>query len=175
MSFILYLGKVITPTILTIAVIYGLIEKKNVFELFLKGIVDGEKIIIKLFPTLLALLVAVGMLNSSGVIEFISKKIIDIFPFIKVYKELLPFILLRPISGSTSSAIGTDLMQKFGVDSSLGILVSLIMGSTETTIYVVSVYGSKIGKKNMKPVLILGLLGDLICVLSSILYFNLFY
>lgn len=175
MNFILYLGKVITPTILSIAVIYGLIEKKNVLELFLKGVVDGEKIIIKLFPTLLALLVAVGMLNSSGVIEFISNKILDIFPFIKDYKELLPFILLRPISGSTSSAIGTDLMKKFGVDSNLGILVSLIMGSTETTIYVVSVYGSKIGKKNMKPVLVLGLLGDLICVLSSIFYFNVFY
>ncbi len=175
MDFILYLGKVVTPIIFTMVVLYGLVEKKNVFELFLKGVVDGEKIIIKLFPTLLALLIAVGMLNSSGIIEFISSKIISIFPFIKTYQEILPFVLLRPISGSTSTAIGTDLMQKFGVDSNLGILISLIMGSTETTIYVVSVYGSKIGKKNMKPVLILGLLGDFICVLSSILYFNLFY
>jgi spore maturation protein B len=66
-------------------------------------------------------------------------------------------------------------MQVYGVDSKIGILASLIMGSTETTIYVISVYGSKLKNRNMKPALILGLIGDFICVVSAIVFYNLFF
>jgi spore maturation protein B len=175
MQFIQYLGSRITPIILVLAILYGMCEKKNVFELFLEGVCQGEKVVIKLFPTLLALLVAVGMLQNSGIINFASELISGIIPFLNVYKELIPFVLLRSISGSTSTAIGTNLMQVYGVDSKTGILASLIMGSTETTIYVISVYGSKLKNRNMKPALILGLIGDFICVVSAIVFYNVFF
>lgn len=174
MQFIEYFGKVITPVIFGFVILYGIIEHKNTFELFLEGVVEGEKIVVKLFPTLLALLVSVGMLSASGIIEFISKCTTKVFPLMLEYKEIIPFILLRPVSGSTSNAIGTNIMQNIGVDTKIGILTSLIMGSTETTIYVVSVYGSKLKEKNLKPALIIGLLGDIICVISSFIFLKLF-
>lgn len=172
MSFIMYLSKVITPILLTLVVLYGIIERKNVFELFTKGIIDGANTVKNLFPTLFALLIAVSMLYSSGITNYISNILIKFFPILRELKKILPFVLLRPISGSSSTAIGTNLMKNYGVDSDIGILISLIMGSTETTIYVVSLYGSKVGKRNLKPALILGLMGDCICVISAIIYFK---
>ena len=111
------------------------------------------------------------MLDASGIIKSISSIIVRLLPFLEKYENILPFALLRPISGSSSTAIGTNLMQKFGTDSDIGILISLIMGSTETTIYVISVYGAKVKNKNLVPPLILGLIGDLICVMSAIFLF----
>ena len=172
MNFFMYLSKVITPVILVFAILYGIFEKKDVFSFFIKGCVDGAKIVFNLFPILLALLVAVGMLDTSGIVKSISSVIIKGLPFLEKYETILPFALLRPISGSSSTAIGTKLMQRFGTDSDIGILISLIMGSTETTIYVISVYGAKVKNKNLLPPLILGLIGDAICFISAIFYFN---
>ena len=172
MNFIMYLSKVITPIILVSAILYGIFEMKDVFNIFIKGCLNGGKLVLNLFPILLALLIAVGMLDASGIIKSISSIIVRLLPFLEKYENILPFALLRPISGSSSTAIGTNLMQKFGTDSDIGILISLIMGSTETTIYVISVYGAKVKNKNIVPPLILGLIGDLICVMSAIFYFN---
>ena len=141
-------------------------------DLFIKGAIQGEKIIIELFPMLLALIVAVGMLNSSGIIKFISEIIKPIFITLNVDPNLTPLILIRPISGSTTTAIATELMKKYGVDSKIGIIASCMMGSTETTIYVASLYSTKIKIKNIKEVIIIGLIVDLIGVIMSCIAFN---
>ena len=154
--------------VIAFIVIVGIMEKKNVFEIFLSGVVDGQKIVINLFPTLLALLVAVGMLNSSGIIDFLSNYIKVFFE----YEEIVPLILLKPISGSSSIAVATNIMTKHGVDTEIGLIASIIMGSTETTIYVVSIYTSKLKVKNIKPVIIIGLIGDAICVTCAIIAFK---
>ena len=86
-----------------------------------------------------------------------------------IYKEILPLIFLRPISGSTATAMGIEIMKNFGTDTNIGLLTSCIMGSTETTIYVVALYASKLKDKNMKPILIIGLIADFLCVIFSIL------
>lgn len=156
-----------------ITILYGIIERKNVLELFFKGVIEGEKIVIGLFPTLLALIVAVGMLNSSGIINFIADLISPIFNIFKIQKELFPLILTRPISGSTTTAVATELMKNYGVDSKIGLIASTIMGSTETTIYVASIYSSKIKVKNIKEVIIIGLIADFIGILMSCLAFEL--
>ena len=156
-----------------ITILYGIIERKNVLELFFKGVIEGEKIVIGLFPTLLALIVAVGMLNSSGIINFIADLISPIFNIFKIQKELFPLILTRPISGSTTTAVATELMKNYGVDSKIGLIASTIMGSTETTIYVASIYSSKIKVKNIKEVIIIGLIADFIEILMSCLAFEL--
>lgn len=150
-----------------ITVLYGLIEKKNVLELFFKGVIEGEKIVIGLFPMLLALIVAVGMLNKSGIINFLSNIISPFFNIFNIQKELIPLILTRPISGSTTTAVATDLMRQYGVDSKIGLIASCIMGSTETTIYVASIYSSKINVKDIKEVIIIGLIADFIGILMS--------
>ena len=158
---------------LLITILIGIIEKKNVLDLFFKGVIEGEKIVIGLFPTLLALIVAVEMLNKSGIIYFLSNLINPILDFLKIEKALAPLILLRPISGSTTTAVATSLMKQYGVDSKIGLIASCIMGSTETTIYVASIYSSKIKVKNIKEVIVIGLIADFIGISCSCLAFDL--
>jgi len=156
-----------------ITIFFGIIEKKNILELFFKGVIEGEKIVVQLFPTFLALVIAVGMLNKSGIITTFSNIISPILGIFKVEKELAPLILIRPISASTTTTVASTLMKQYGVDSKIGLITSCIMGSTETTIYVASIYSSKIKIKNIKEVIIIGLVGDFIGVLMSCLAFNL--
>lgn len=174
MKFFNFFSSNITIFILVIVLTFGMIEKKDIFQLFCDGVKKGFKIVISLFPTLLALLISVEMLQTSNVINKVTNIFTKLLPIFYNYKDLLPFILLRPISGSSSMAIGTNLMKKFGVDSKIGILTALIMGSTETTIYVVSVYGSKLKGKNLKPAIVFGLIGDLACAILSITFYNIF-
>ncbi len=108
------------------------------------------------------------MLSSSGAIDFLSEKIYLIFKSVILFEEIVPLAVLRPISGSTAMAIGMDIMQKVGVDSDIGRVTACIMGASETTIYVIAVYGSKLKNKNIKPALFIGLLADFICVISCI-------
>ena len=168
MKIISFIGNSSSIVIIGTIVIFGVLEKKNVFSLFTVGVKNGAKIILELFPTLIGLFVAVGMLSSSGVIEFISDKIYSIFKNIIVFQELIPLAVLRPISGSTAMAVGMNIMQKAGVDSEIGKIAACIMGASETTIYVVAIYGSKLKNKNLKPIICIGLIADFICVLASI-------
>lgn len=173
MKFITFLSSTSILFFLIITIIIGIIEKKNVIELFFQGVIEGEKIVIGLFPTLLALIIAVEMLNKSGIINFFANLITPILNFFKIEKALSPLIILRPISGSTTTAIATSLMKQYGVDSKIGLIASCIMGSTETTIYVASIYSSKIKVKNIKEVIIIGLIADFIGIISSCVAFNL--
>lgn len=164
MKIIQYFSSSAVIFIIGFVVVYGVLEKKNVFEIFLKGVIEGEKIVIDLFPTWLGLFVAVGMLKASGIIDFFVEKLYLILKNIFIYKEILPLIFLRPISGSTATAMGIEIMKNCGVDSNIGLLTSCIMGSTETTIYVITLYTAKLKRKNIKPVLVIGLLADFLCV-----------
>lgn len=172
MSFIVFLSKTAILIFLGIVIIFGLKEKKNLFELFVQGCYDGVKVVWGLFPTLLALLIAVGMLSGSGVVGGIATIIGPIFEFFHIPRELIPLVLLRPISGSTTTAVATDIMRTYGVDSNIGLMASTIMGATETTIYVIALYTSKIKIKNVKEVLFIGLLADFIGICVSVLIYN---
>ena len=169
MKFIQYFSRSAVLFVVAFVIIYGILEKKNVFEIFMKGVIEGEKLVVSLFPTWLGLFVAVGMLKSSGVIDFLVEKIYILVKSFFAFKEVLPLIFLRPISGSTATVIGTEIMKNCGVDTDIGKLTSCIMGSTETTIYVVALYASKLKNKDFKPVLIIGLVADCVCIIFSIL------
>ena len=169
MKFIQYFSSSAVIFIVGFVIIYGVLERKNVFEIFMKGVIEGEKLVVSLFPTWLGLFVAVGMLKASGIIDFLVEKLYMIIKNIFIYREILPLIFLRPISGSTATAMGIEIMKNCGVDTNIGLITSCIMGSTETTIYVIALYTSKLGKKNIKPVIIIGLIADFLCVIFSIL------
>lgn len=168
MKIIQYFSSSVIVFIVGFVILYAILEKKNVFEIFLRGVKEGEELVISLFPTWLGLFVAVGMLKESGLIEFLSDKLYIILKKIFFYKEILPLILLRPISGSTATAMGIEIMKNCGVDNNIGKLVSCIMGSSETTIYVVALYAANLKNKNFKPVLVIGLIADFLCVMFSI-------
>ena len=172
MKFIEYISNTAVIIFLLITLLYGLKEKKNLFNLFVEGAIQGLKLVYELFPTLLALIVAIGIFKSSGILNLIGNLFVPIFNLFGIDSNLIPLILVRPISGSTTTAMATNIMRDFGVDSSLGIISSCIMGATETTIYVATLYSSKVKVKNITEVICIGLIVDFIGIMCSVLAYN---
>jgi spore maturation protein B len=168
MNFFNYLSTVAVPVVILIILLYGLFEKKNVFDIFLKGANDGLKMVIKIFPTLIGLFLAIGALSSSGILDFIINLISPILNILNIPSEIMPLALLRPISGSGSIAVATDIMKKFGVDSLIGLIVGTIMGSTETTIYTIAVYSNSVDIKKTRFVLFAALMADVTGMIVSV-------
>ena len=168
MKFINYFSVIAVPISILIILLYGILEKKNVFDIFLKGANDGVKMVIKIFPTLVGLFLAIGALSSSGILDFIIKLITPLLTILKIPPEIMPLAILRPISGSGSIAVATDIMKKFGVDSLIGLMVATIMGSTETTIYTIAVYTSSVNIKKTRFVLFAALMADLTGMIASV-------
>ncbi len=168
MKFIQFLSSSAIPIIIAIIVIYGLLEKNKVYDTFVEGAKDGIEIVVKLFPTLLGLFIAIGALRSSGVLDCIIQFIAPITNILHIPSEIMPLAILRPISGSASTAVATDIMTNFGVDSKIGLIASTIMGSTETTFYTIAIYTSCVGIKKTRFVLACALLGDLVGMLASV-------
>lgn len=168
MKVIEFFSNIVMPLMIIIIIIYGLIERKKVFDIFLEGARDGAKIVFNIFPTLVGLFFSIGALRSSGILDLIVNLLTPIFKVVDFPTEILPLALIRPISGSASIAVATDVMKNFGVDSKIGIIASVIMGSTETTIYTIAVYTSSVGIKNTRFVLWASLIADFVGILTSV-------
>lgn len=156
------------PFIILLIVIYGVREKKKMFDIFLEGANEGIKIVLNIFPTLVGLFLAIGVLRSSGILDLVSKFLTPALQIVNFPTEILPLALIRPISGSASIAVATDIMNTFGVDTNLGIIASVIMGSTETTIYTIAIYTSSVGVKKTRFVLGASLIGDFVGIVASV-------
>ncbi len=163
-----FISNLAMPLIILMIVLYGFLEKKEVFDKFLEGAKDGIKIVVNIFPTLIGLFLAVGALRSSGIIDIIIQCLEPILHLINFPSEIMPLAILRPISGSSSIAIATDIMKNFGVDSQMGILASVIMGATETTLYTIAVYSSSVKIKKTRFVLIASLTADIVGIITSV-------
>ncbi len=172
MTVINYLSNLAIPFTILLILTYGIIEKNKVFDTFLDGAKEGIEIVVKIFPTLIGLFVAIGALRYSGILDFIIKLIYPIVKFLNIPTEIMPLAILRPISGSASIAIGSDIMTQYGVDGKLGMIASTIMGSTETTLYTIAVYTSVVGVKKTRFVLLAALIGDLVGMLISVIIWN---
>ena len=172
MNFINYISNLAMPLIILLVVFYGLKEKIKVFDVFLIGAKDGINMVVKIFPTLIGLFVAIGALRSSGILDLIIKIISPVLNVLHVPSEVMPLALLRPISGRASMAVATDIMKTYGVDSFIGIVSGVIMGSTETTLYTIAVYTGCVKIKNIRFVLVSALIADLFGILASVYICN---
>lgn len=168
MKLINFISNLAMPAIILLIVMYGIKEKNKVFDTFLEGAKDGIETTVSIFPTLVGLFVAIGALRSSGILDMIINIINPILTIINFSSELMPLALLRPISGSSSIAVATDIMKNCGVDSLLGTMASTIMGSTETTLYTIAIYTSCIKVKNTRFILIAALTADIVGMLTSV-------
>ena len=168
MELVNYISKSIIPVVIIIIILYGILEKKKVYDIFLDGVKDGIKIVYKIFPTLIGVFLAVGAIRSSGIIDLIANFISPITNIIKCPSEILPLMFIRPISGSASIAVATDIMTMYGVDSKIGLIASTIMGSTETTLYTIAIYTSCVGIKKIRFVLVSALIADIVGMLISV-------
>lgn len=165
----------LVPLIVIIIIIYGIYKKVDIFDTFLVGVREGMKISINLFPTIFAMIIAINILVSSGIINNISNLFSTFFSKINFPVEVLPLAILRPISGSSSLAILNDILARYGPDSFIGRVSSVMQGSTDTTIYIISMYFGSIGIKKIKYSLVVGLLADLISIILSITIVKIFF
>ncbi len=168
MQIINFLSNIAMPLIILIIIVYGLIEKNKVFDTFLDGAKEGIEIVFSIFPTLIGLFMAIGALRSSGVLDLIVSFLTPILNYIHFPSEIMPLALIRPISGSASIAVATDIMKNYGVDSKIGVIASTIMGSTETTLYTIAIYTSAVGIKKTRFVLAAALIADAVGILVSV-------
>ena len=169
MNFINYLSNLAIPFVVLLVLLYGLNDNVKIFATFLDGCKDGIKMTFNILPTLIGLFVAISSLRNSGVLDFIIKLASPILNFLNFPPEIMPLAILRPISGSGSIAIATNIMKTFGVDSLIGKIASTIMGSTETTLYTIAIYTSYIKVKKTRFILIAALFADIIGISVSII------
>lgn len=165
---ITYISTMAMPIIILLIITYGIKEKNKVYDNFLEGAKEGIKIVYDIFPTLIGIFLAVGALRASGIIDLIVKLITPIIEILKIPAQIMPLAMLRPISGSASMAIATDILTKHGVDSTIGLIASTIMGSTETTFYTIALYTSVVKIKKTRYVLVAALIADIVGMIASV-------
>lgn len=160
--------------IIALTVVCGYIKGLPVFELFTKGAAEGMRTAVKLLPTLLGLIVGISMLRASGVLELFSSALRPVTEALNIPAELVPLILLRPLSGNGSVSYVTELYKQYGADSIISRLAAILSSSTETTFYAAAVYFSGRGYKTLKYTIPAALCGDLAAVLLTLLSIRIF-
>ena len=151
----------VVPILLLLASLLALRRKENTYELLLSGSSEGLKLLASIIPALILLLTAVTMLRSSGAIELLSRFLAPVFRFFGIPPETAMLVLVRPLSGSAALAVGADLMAEYGPDSIIGKTVAVMLGSTETTFYTISVYFGAAGIQKTRYTIPAALIADL--------------
>ena len=151
----------LVPLILFFTMALALGKRENAYDLMLQGGAEGLKLLFSIVPALVVLLTAVHMLRSSGAVELFSRFTAPLFRLFGIPPETAMLVLIRPISGSAALAVGADLMAQYGPDSQIGRTVAVMLGSTETTFYIISVYFGAAGIKKTRYAVPAALFADL--------------
>lgn len=168
MKFMILLSDLMIPLVLVYILFHGYSKKIDVYEAFTEGAKDGFKIVFKIMPTLIGLMVAVGILRASGILDIISNIISPITEKIGYPKEAVPLTFMRLVSSSASTGILLDLFKTYGTDSFIGRFVSVMMSSTETVFYTMSVYFMAVKITKTRYTLLGALISNLAGVIASI-------
>lgn len=165
----------IVPFILMLTAALALRKKENAYDLLLQGASEGLKLMGTILPALILLLTAVHMFRASGGAEILSSFLGPLFSFFGIPAETALLVLVRPISGSAALAVGAELIACYGVDSAVGRTVAVMLGSTETTFYTVSVYFGAAGVKKTRYTVPAALFADLVGFVAASLSVRLFF
>lgn len=165
----------IVPLLLFFTAALALGKRESPYDLMLNGAADGLKLLISIIPPLVLLLSAIAMLRASGGIEIMSRFFAPVFSFFGIPPETAILVMVRPLSGSAALAVGAELMAEHGVDSLIGRTVAVMLGSTETTFYTISVYFGAAGIKKTRYTVIAALLADLTGFIIASLTTRLFF
>ena len=165
----------IVPGILLIASAAALRKRENAYDILLDGAADGLKLLYAIVPALILLLTAVHMLKASGAVEILGRILSPLFSFFGIPPETALLVLIRPISGSAALAVGADLMARYGPDSAIGRTVAVMLGSTETTFYAISVYFGAAGIQKTRYAVPAALIADFVGFFMASLSVRLLY
>ena len=163
------------PFILTMFPLYAAAKRVPVYEEFVEGAKEGFQVAIRIIPFLVAILVAVGMFRAAGGIDLLARLLSPIFEPLRFPPELLPLVLMRPLSGSGSNGIFAELVKAHGPDSLIAKMGATVMGSTETTFYVIAVYFGSVAIRRTRHAVPAGLIADLAGVIASVIICNLVF
>ena len=168
MEFISLVSLWIIPVIICTILLYGTYKKVPTYETFVEGGKEGIKIAVSIIPFLVGMLVAISIFRASGALDFIIDLLRPALYALGVPPEIVPLALIRPISGTAALGMTTDIIATHGPDSFIGRLASTMQGSTDTTLYVLTVYFGAVGIKKMGDALKVGLLADLVGIIVAI-------
>ena len=150
----------IVPLLLFFSSILALRKKENAYDILLDGAAEGLKLLVTLVPTMILLLTSITMLRASGAMEWICEFLSPLFSFLGIPSQTAMLVLIRPFSGSAALAIGSELMMEYGADSMIGRTAAIMLGSTETTFYAISVYFGAAGIKKTRYTIPAALIAD---------------
>ncbi|WP_312092460.1 spore maturation protein [Niallia sp.] len=163
------------PSLIGFILLYGTFKKVPTYESFVEGGKEGIQIAFSIIPYLVGMLVSISIFRASGALEFFMSFLKPALDFIGVPSEVAPLAIIRPISGNAALGMTSDLIATYGPDSFIGRLASVIQGSTDTTLYVLTVYFGAVGIKKMGDALKVGLLADLVGFIAAIVVVTLMF
>jgi spore maturation protein SpmB len=163
------------PLLIVFFVGYGVFKKVKVYEQFVEGAKEGFTIAIRILPYLVAMLVAIGIFRAGGAMQWLITILTPVTNLIGMPAEALPMALMRPLSGSGSLGVMSEILKVHGPDSFIGILVSTFFGSTETTFYVLAVYFGAVNIKNTRHAVPVGLIADVCGILGALFIVKLLF
>lgn len=172
MKLLSYLSEFMIPILIFYIVMMGLVAKRNVYEDFMKGAKDGLFLVLKIMPTMIAMLVAVNVLRASGFLEFVASLLTPLAEKINFPAPLLPLAIIKAFSGSGATGLLLDLFKEYGVDSLIGKIGSIMLSSTETIFYTMSLYFVTAGIKKTRYTLAGCVVSTISGIIASVVLAN---
>lgn len=170
-----FISMLIIPVFILFAVLYGAIKKVRVYDSFVSGAKDGINVTLKIFPYLLAIFVVVKSFQASGAFDFIRNLLSGVFVYVNVPIEVISVAIVKPLSGSASTAVFTDIVKTTGPDSLASRMSAVIMGSAETTFYVLAVYLGAVGIKRTKYLVPVCVIADIVGIIIAVFVVRLIF
>jgi len=169
------LSVIAIPGIVLFIVVYGVIKKVKVYEAFVEGAKEGFNVGVRIIPYLVAMLVAIGVFRAGGAMEVLTAVLTPITSLIGMPAETLPMALMRPLSGSGGLGVMSEIIKTHGADSLIGRMVAIMMGSGETTFYVLAVYFGSVSVNKTRHAVPAGIVADLVSIVASVWLANLMF
>jgi spore maturation protein B len=163
-----YLSKSIIPIIFLLIITYGMFKGRKVYEWFIEGAKDGLMVTLRIFPYLLAMIIAVQIFKEAKLMDLLNNLIAPVGNLIALPKDLIPLLIIKPLSGSGAIGIFTDIIKSVGPDTRTGLIASVVMGSTETIFYTITVYFGAVKVKRIRHTLWAAIIADMIAIIMAI-------
>jgi len=163
------------PALIFFIVVIGFIKKVKIYEVFIEGAKEGFNVGVRIIPYLVAMLVAIGIFRASGAMDVLANFLSPFTTFIGMPGELVPMALIRPLSGSGALGVMAEITNNFGPDSLIGRMVAVMMGSHETTFYVLAVYFGSISVTKTRHAVPAGIISDIVGIISAVTITNLIF
>lgn len=160
------------PAIILLILTMGIFKKVPIYEVFTDGAKDGFKVAINIIPYLVAIMVAISMFRASGIIELIGQALAPVLSYLNVPADTIPIMIVRSLSGSAALGVFSDIAHNLGPDDYATKLSAVMVGSSETTFYVLAVYFGSVGISKLRYAVLIGLLADFIGILAAIFVCN---